>query len=168
MFRIANKYVNNIEDAKEIVQETFIKIYLHINDFRGLSREEIISLIVIYTKNTSLDFIRKQKRRIKTVSLDSENDKELKEYEITDNVDTPEDIIMQQDIKERLGRYVGLLSDAQREVIILKYYHHMKDKEIADILNIDESAVSSRLNRAKTKLREMIGDGDDEQDFKNR
>ena len=36
------------------------------------------------------------------------------------------------------------------------------------IKNIDESAVSSRLNRAKAKLREMIGGGADEQDFKNR
>lgn len=145
-----------------------MKVYLHIKDFRKLKREEIVGLIVIYTRNTSLDFIRKQVRRIKLISLTYEDDEDVKEYEIPSGEDTPEDIIILKDIKERLGKYVDLLPDAQRDVIILKYYHNKKDKEIAEILNIEESAVSSRVNRAKAKLREMIGGGADEQDFKNR
>lgn len=145
-----------------------MKVYLHIKDFRKLKREEIVGLIVIYTRNTSLDFIRKQVRRIKPISLTYEDEEEVKEYEIPSGEDTPEDIIIRKDIKERLGKYVDLLPDAQRDVIILKYYHNKKDQEIAEILNIDKSAVSSRVNRAKAKLREMIGGGADEQDFKNR
>jgi len=145
-----------------------MKVYLHIKDFRGLPREEIISLIVIYTKNSSLDFLRKQSRRISPSSLSYEDEEEVKEYEVPDDEDIPEDIVIRKDVQERVGKYVGLLPDTQREVIILKYYHHKKDKEIAEILNIDESAVSSRVNRAKAKLRKMIGGGDDEQDFKNR
>ena len=160
--------MNHTEDAKEIVQDTFLKVYRHIKDFRGLEREETIGMIVIYTRNTSLDFLRKKARRIKAGTLTYEDDEEIKEYEIPDDQDTPEEIIINMDISERLGKYIGLLPDSQREVILLKYYHSKKDKEIAEILNIDESAVSSRLNRAKAKLREMIGGGADEQDFKNR
>ncbi len=125
-------------------------------------------MIVIYTMNTSLDFLRKKARRIKAGTLTYEDEDEVKEYEIPDDQDTPEEVIIKKDIEERLGKYVGLLPDPQREVIMLKYYYSKKDKEIAEILNIDESAVSSRLNRAKAKLREMIGAGADEQDFKNR
>ena len=160
--------MNHTEDAKEIVQDTFLKVYRHIKDFRELEREETIGMIVIYTRNTSLDFLRKKARRIKAGTLTYEDDEEIKEYEIPDDQDTPEEIIINMDIRERLGKYIGLLPDSQREVILLKYYHNKKDKEIAEILNIDESAVSSRLNRAKAKLREMIGGGADEQDFKNR
>lgn len=167
-YKIAYGYVNHTEDAKEIVQDTFLKVYRHINDFRGLEREEIIAMIVIYTKNTSLDFLRKKSRRIKADPLTYEDEEEVKEYEIPDDQDSPEEIIINVDIRERLGKYIGLLPDSQREVIVLKYYHNKKDKEIAEILSIDESAVSSRLNRAKVKLREMIGGGADEQDFKNR
>ena len=145
-----------------------MKVYLHIKDFRGLPREEIISLIVIYTKNTSLDFLRKKARRIKTNTLTYEDEDEIKEYEIPDDQDNPEEIIINKDVGKRLGKYISLLSDSQREVILLKYYHNRNDKEIAEILNIDESAVSSRVNRAKVKLRKMIGGGADEQDFKNR
>lgn len=125
-------------------------------------------MIVIYTKNTSIDFLRKQSRRIKSSSLSYEDDDEIIEYEVPDVLNTPDNIIIDKELKERLGKYVGQLPDSQREVIILKYYHNKKDKEIAEILNINESAVSSRLNRAKVKLREMIGGGADEQDFKNR
>lgn len=125
-------------------------------------------MIVIYTKNTSIDFLRKQSRRIKSSSLSYEDDDEIIEYEVPDVLNTPDNIIIDKELKERLGKYVGQLPDSQREVIILKYYYNKKDKEIAEILNINESAVSSRLNRAKSKLREMIGGGADEQDFKNR
>ena len=113
--------MNHTEDAKEIVQDTFLKVYRHIKAFRELEREETIGMIVIYTRNTSLDFLRKKARRIKAGTLTYEDEDEVKEYEIPDDQDTP-----------------------------------------------DESAVSSRLNRAKAKLREMIGGGADEQDFKNR
>lgn len=125
-------------------------------------------MIVIYTRNTSLDFLRKKARRIKAGTLTYEDDEEIKEYEIPDNQDSPEEIIINKDTKERLGKYISLLPDSQRDVIILKYYHNKKDKEISEILSIGESAVSSRLNRAKVKLREMIGGAADEQGFKNR
>ena len=167
-YKIAYSYANNIEDAKDIVQDTFLKVYLHIRDFQKLTREEIIALIVIYTKNTSLDHLRKKTRRIKSDTLTYDNEEKITEYEIPDVQDTPEEIIVNREIGERLGKYIGLLPEAQREVILLKYYYNRKDKEIAEILNIDESAVSSRVNRAKVKLRKMIGGGADEQDFKNR
>lgn len=167
-YKIAYNYVNDLEDAKEIVQETFLKIYLHIKDFYGLSREETIAMIVIYTKNTSIDFLRKQVRRIKSGSFAYKDEEEIKEYEIPDVSGSPEEIIIKRELQERVGKYIGMLPDPQREVITLKYYYNKKDKEIADMLNINESAVSSRVNRAKRKLREMIGGSADEQDFKNR
>ena len=168
-YKIAYSYVNDLEDAKEIVQETFLKIYLHINDFCGLSREETIAMIVIYTKNTSIDYLRKQVRRIKSGSFTHKDcEEEIKEYEIPDVSSSPEELIIKRELQERVGKYIGMLPDPQREVIILKYYYNKKDKEIADMLNINESAVSSRVNRAKRKLREMIGGSADEQDFKNR
>lgn len=168
VYKLAYRYVNHPEDSKEIVQETFLKIYQHINDFRRLEREEIIAMIVIYTKNTALDFLRKRNRRINAGSLSYDDEDEVKEYDIPDTQATPEEIVISKELKERLGKYIGLLPERQREVIIFKYYLNLKDKEIADILSIDESAVSSRVNRAKSKLRKMIGGGADDQDLKKR
>ena len=118
-YKIAYSYVNHKEDAKDIVQDTFLKVYLHICDFRDLEREKIIAMIVIYTKNTAIDFLRKKSRRIKADSLTDE-DEDGKETEIPDGQDTPEDTVITLEERDRLAKFVGLLPDAQREVIVLK------------------------------------------------
>ena len=161
VYKIAYSYVNHKEDAKDIVQDTFLKVYLHIRDFRDLEREKIIAMIVIYTKNTVIDFIRKKSRRLPASSLTDECE-DGKEMEIPDEQDTPEDTVITLEERDRLAKLVGLLPDAQREVIVLKYYCGMKEREIAEALNISEGAVKLRVYRAKAKLRERMGGRTDE------
>ena len=158
VYQIAYGFVYDKEDAKDLVQETFIKIYKKIDKFRGLKRNEIIALIVIYTKNTSKDFLRRKKRRINPISLCYEEDGEEYEYEIPDSSDGPEEVFINQSISKQIGAHIDLLPDAQREVIILKYYYDFSAKDIGDILGITENAVNARISRAKDKLRETIGD----------
>lgn len=158
VYAIARGYVDTKEDAEDVVQEVFIKVYRNIDIFHDLEREEIIAWIVICTQNTAIDHIRKQKRRIKAFSLnyDDENGDE-KEYEIPDTDSIPEDVIVTKEIARRLGEYIDQIPDVQRHIIIYKYYYHMKNKAIAKVFGISETAVSSRLNRAKEKLRTLIG-----------
>lgn len=169
-YKIAYGFVRNSEDASDIVQDTFMKIYRNIDAFRGLEREQIISMVVIYTRNTSLDLLRKKSRQNGAVSPNRTDGEEgnNEEYELPDNNGNPEETVISKDISERLGKYVNMLPDPQREVIMLKFYHGMKEKEIAKILNISESTVSSRISRATAKLREMIGGSTDEEYFRNR
>ncbi len=157
VYRIAYSYVNNAEDAKDLVQETFFKIYRHIGDFESLKPEETIALIVIYTKHNAIDFLRKKKRRIHAISLYYETDDEdVREFEIPDPDETPEEVVIRQENSEQLRKYVDSLPETQREVLTLKYRYGMKEKDIGRILHVDESAVSSRINRAKVRLRKMI------------
>lgn len=168
VYKIAYKFVNNPDEASDIVQDTFLKIYRNIEYFKNVNRERTISLIVIYAKNASLDLLRKKSRKNKHFSSTYSDDDEVENDELPDDTDTPEEIIINRDIGERLAKYINMLPDSQREVIMLKYYHEMKEKEIAEILNITESTVSTRLSRAKEKLRELIGGSEDEEDFRNR
>lgn len=171
-YKIAYKFVKNPEDASDIVQDTFLKVHRNIKEFKKLENEQIISMIVIYTQNTSLDLLRKKYRKNNVVSLTRpDNDEEEggnEEYEIPDNGRTPEETVINRDLSERLEKYVNMLPEPQREVIMLKFYHGMKEKEIATILNIKESTVSSRVSRAKANLRKMIGGSEDEEYFRNR
>lgn len=156
VLRIAYGYLKNREDAEEIMQDTFFEVYRNIKLFRKLPREEIISLLVIYTRNNVIDFVRRKKRRIETISLNYEYDEETQEYEIPSQDHMPEELLLRKELGEQLGALIDSLSDAQRDVILLKYKYDMTDKEIARVLKIKESAVSSRLNRAKEKLRELM------------
>ncbi len=157
VYRIAYGFVDNEEDAKDIVQEVFLKVYRYIQKFRGLSREETIALLVICTRNQAIDFLRMQNRRLNPSSLTYEDDKdEIKEYEIPDPSLTPEEILVQNELAQRLGKYIDSLPAGQREALLLRYKFDMKEKDIARILKIDVSAVSSRLNRARNSLREKL------------
>ncbi len=157
VYRTAYSYVNNHDDAKDIVQETFLKVYLHIGNYRGLEPKNITALLIIYTRNTALDFLRKQKVRGKNIPLQYTNEEETKEYLIPDPGETPEEMLLRKSAAEELASYIDRLPEAQRDAIVLKYRYDLKEREIAEILKISEAAVSSRLNRAKVKLGKMLG-----------
>ena len=157
LYAIAYKMLGNREDAEDMVQETYIKVYRTIEKFYNLEREEIIALLVIYMKNTVRDFYRKKKSRVQTTSLIIDEDEEEREYDIPDQTSVPEEICIARENMQRLARCIDALPEAQRHVILLKYKYNMKDKEMAKILGITETAFTSRLNRARNSLRNMMG-----------
>lgn len=158
LYAIAYKMLGNKEDSEDMVQETFIKVYRTIEKFYNLSREETISLLVIYTKNTVRDFYRRNKCRIKTTSLFIEEGDEELEHDILDPAPAPEQIFITKEKMQRFAGYIDALPEAQRHAILLKYRYNLMDKEMAKVMGISETAVSSRLNRARESLRKMMGE----------
>lgn len=157
VYAIAYKMLGSKEDAEDMVQETFLKVYRSIEKFYDLEREEIIPLLVIYTKNTVRDHLRKHKHKGKSIPLVYEKDGEEKEYEIPDEALSPEETVINRESCKRMGTCIDALPEAQRHVVLLKYKYVLRDREIAKLLGISETAVSSRLNRAKESLRKMMG-----------
>lgn len=150
--------VGNKEDAEDIIQETFFKVYRNIKSFYNLEREDLIALLVIYMKNTAKDHLRKQKRRLKTVSQTYEDENgEEQEYIIPDNADAPDEVLIKREHSRQLAECIDLLPEGQRHALLLKYKYGYKESDIAKVLMISETAVSSRINRAKETLRKMIG-----------
>lgn len=164
LYAIALGYIENHEDAEDVVQDTYLKVYKNIEKFYDLERDEIIALLVIYTENTAKDYLRKRARSIQTIPLVYEDDGETLEYEIPDVGKTPEEIAVCKEMSDRLGVCIELLSDEQYQVLLLKYHYDMNYREIADALSISVSAVSSRINRAKETLRMMLGEDFNEQE----
>lgn len=154
--------LQNHHDAEEIVQDVFLKVYKTIETFRNLPREEIPSLIVIYTKNTALDYLRKKKREVHAAGIHCDNDGAEKkldiELDIKDNSPEPDEIIIDRERAEQIGAYIDSLPEKQRQVMILRYKYGMSEKSIAKAMSMTETAVSSCVNRAKKKLRKMIAE----------
>lgn len=146
------------EDAEDLVQETFIKVYRNLKRFHNLSREETAALLVIYNRYTVIDFLRKKKHKSGGISAYLDEDGEERELEIADDAPLPDELVIQKETIERCAACIDALPESQRTVVVLKYRYGYKDKEIAAVLNISESSVSSRLNRARAALRRMMGD----------
>lgn len=148
--------ISSKEDAEDIIQETYRKVYMNIKRFYGLDEESTIKLLTIYAKNTVKDFFRKNYKRFDTVSIEYEEDDEDKTIEIADTSNQPEDILINKEISTKLASYIDELAEGQRHAILLKYKFEMSNKEISKILCISETAVSSRLDRARATLKKLM------------
>lgn len=157
LYSIALRYVRNHHDAEEVVQDTFLKIYKVIEKVHNLPREKIAPFIVICIKHTAFDLIEKKRKRVETVDLIYDDDGEEKEYEVADDSPLPDEIVISKERAMNLGRCIDSLSEKQRHIILLRYYYGLSEKEIADLMSMSESAVSSCVDRAKKSLREKIG-----------
>lgn len=160
MYNSAYKILENRQDAEDALQDTFIKIYKNIDKFMSLSGDDLILLIVIYTRNTARDIKRRKNTEKKhTADMYTDEDGELVFPDIADPGASVEEIVVNKETITETRNYIDSLPTAQRDVIIMKYRLGMKEKEIAAALGISETAVSSRVLRAKEGLRKLMKKG---------
>ena len=127
--------VKNDDDAEDICQETFISVYKNLSKFREESN--IYTWIYRIAINITYDFFKKRKI----------------EFEINDDVlSLPEDVNF--DTKVILQEKLKLISEKEREIVILKDIYGYKLKEIAEIKNMNLSTVKSVYYKA---LKDMGG-----------
>ena len=127
--------VKNDDDAEDICQETFISVYKNLSKFREESN--IYTWIYRIAINKTYDFFKKRKV----------------EFEINDDVlSLPEDVNF--DTKVILQEKLKLISEKEREIVILKDINGYKLKEIAEIKNMNLSTVKSVYYKA---LKDMGG-----------
>ncbi|MCM1544379.1 MAG: sigma-70 family RNA polymerase sigma factor [Ruminococcus sp.] len=138
LFLIALSFTQNKTDSEDIIQNVFLKLWKQ-NEFEG--NEHIDKWLTRVTANESKNFIKSPFRKRRT-SLD--------EFEDTYTFD--------KDKNKDLFNAVMSLPTKLRTVIHLFYYEDMAIGEIADILKINQSAVKTRLHRARTQLKQMLGD----------
>jgi len=154
VFRLALNIAHNREDAEEIVQDSFVKAFLHLNEFHGGSRFSTwLTRIAI---NEALMKLRR--RRTNLLSLDEEVETEDHSIprEIADWGPTPEQRYSQLELREILAEAVGHLSPAYRIVFQLRDIEQFSTEETAQILGISSAAVKSRAMRARLAVRERL------------
>ena len=149
--------VRNYDDALDVSQEVFLKLYHNIGSFKGES--SFSSWLYRIAKNSALDFLRKQKNTRQNVSLVTESsDGEEVQLEIADTSEksSPESRILKKEQKEILYAALDDLSDEHREIIILRDIEGYAYEQITEILKLEHGTVKSRLFRARENLRKIL------------
>lgn len=142
MYAVCLRYSGNADDAQDLLQEGFIKVFKNLSKFRGDgSFEGWIRRIFV---NTSIEHFRK-KVNLYTVTETQEVTIEDKEWSVLDNLAEKDIITMIQE-----------LSPGYRAVFNMHVIEGYSHKEIADILGINEGTSKSQLARAKVVLRKMV------------
>jgi len=152
---IAYNIVGNLEDAKDVLQEAFVKVYLNIKGFQEKAKFSTWFYRIVV--NCSLDLLRK-KKRIKNVPIDSimDEDGQEKRLDIADNHWEPLKISMERELARDLEENINKLPEKQRICFILKHQNGLNIEEISHILKCNPATVKVHLFRAVNNLRKKI------------
>lgn len=155
IYRLGLKMLNNNQDAEDILQETFIKAYRHIGDFDG--RSTISTWLYRIATNEALMQIRRKRPQVISFEAPSPNKDELQEpLQIVDWCCLPEQEFLSAESRASLDQAVDQLPTSMKVVFILRDIEGLSTKETAQVLEISETAVKTRLSRARLRLREEL------------
>jgi RNA polymerase sigma-70 factor (ECF subfamily) len=140
----------SLEDAEDLLQETFIKVYTNLNGFD--TSLKFSSWIYRIAHNEVISNFRKLKVRPEKINSEINGDV-LKKIKSELNIEKEID---QKILKEKLVNLIDQLDIKYREVIILKYLESKSYEEISDIIKKPVNTVGTLINRAKNKLNNII------------
>jgi RNA polymerase sigma-70 factor (ECF subfamily) len=155
VYRIAMNILHSEQDAEDIIQETFIKVIHGIRNFEG--RSSLATWIYRIAVNEALMATRRRKGNL--VSIDAEIDTgegETTPVEIEDWCCRPEVETMDAELRREMDKAVAGLPEKLRIVFQLRDMEDLSIRETAQVLGLTDSAVKTRLLRARLILREEL------------
>lgn len=155
IFRLAQHITQNREDAEDVLQETFLKAYEHLDQFQGNSK--FYTWIVRIAVNQALMKLRRRKTD-KSVSIDENIDtgEDTIVREIAAWGEDPEQRFSREELGEILDSAIQSLEPPYRSVFVLRDIEDLSTEETAEALDLSIPAVKSRLLRARLQLREKL------------
>lgn len=144
------RMVNNHDDANDLLQNTFIKAWNAIGNFRGDAK--LSTWLHKIAINESLSFIEQEKKRL-NISLDDEESYVINTIEADTNIDGDE-------LALELRKAVAMLPEKQRLVFNMKYYDDMKYEEISEILGTSVGALKTSYHIAVKKIEKYFDERD--------
>ncbi len=138
--------VLNHDDADDVLQNTFVKVFQHLKDFKGESK--LFSWMYRIATNEAITFINKKAKRNGTTS-------EAMQTKIIDNLkaDTYFD---GNEIQIKLQKAVALLPQKQQLVFKMKYYEELKYEELSEILGTSVGALKASYHHAVKKIEDFV------------
>jgi RNA polymerase sigma-70 factor (ECF subfamily) len=147
----ANRYMRNPDDAADVFQEAFIRIFKGINGFEG--RSSLLHWMRSITIRVALTQLRRQRSRAEVSLEDWHGQQESKMLPSSSTTWTPEQQAEAGEIDQHVRNAVDTLPDHYRAIIVLRDLMGASTKETADTLGIEMNAASVRLHRARRALR---------------
>ena len=149
VFQLSYSFFQNREDALDIVQETFLKIYQKIHYYEA--GRSFKNWILQVAKNLCIDRYRKNHKKHDQKALGGD---EIEEVHLTDEKGTERN--SDTDIKIIMAKCLKQLPERQRMIFVMKHYNELKYKDIAETLGIAVGTVKSLNFKAVNKLRNLI------------
>lgn len=144
VYTLALRMVKNKEEAEEIAQDTFLKVYSNLTKFKGESK--FSSWIYRIAYNRSLDSIKKKKNRLETTTIDIDVEQYLPTItSVLDDLERQDRIVI-------LKNAIQELKGDDSVLVTLHYFEELSLTEISKIMDKETNVLKVRLFRARKKL----------------
>ncbi len=148
VFTLAYKMMKNKEEAEEVSQDTFIKVFNSLTKFKGESK--FSTWIYKITYNTCLDRLKKCKKENSVVYLDDFNEKQIKVIEsIIENIDEKERNL-------KIQECLKLLPSEEAFLLTLYYFDDQSIADIAKVIDCNSNNVKIKLYRSRKKMASIL------------
>lgn len=157
LYRMAYFITGNRSDSEDILQETFVKCFLHRKELKQPERFESWLYQILVRTAWRSEKRRKGKRELSFDGiLDNEEDTGMAERIQRDGKAEPLEQVLKAEMSSELWKAVNRLGMKHRTVVLLYYYNDLSTKEIAVMTGTLEGTVKSRLHKARLLLREQL------------
>jgi RNA polymerase sigma-70 factor (ECF subfamily) len=137
------RIVRNSQNAKDITQETFIKVYTHRKDIDP--EKNIKTWIFTIATNTAYDLLRGKKRK-NEISIDEDDE----------TISSLQTYYVQEGLISDVDKALTQINSEYRKVLVLFYQQGFEYKEIAEILGVPINTVKTHISRGKEQLKEKL------------
>jgi RNA polymerase sigma-70 factor (ECF subfamily) len=147
VYWVARRFTGSHDNADDITQEVFCKMYESLKEFRGES--SLYTWLYRVTVNASLNFLRRQKVR-EFLHIDEMFDIESPEGE------SPDSVVERSEQQSLIEQAVALLPEKQKAVFVMRYYEELPYEEIATMLKTSVGGLKANYFHAIRKIGEYV------------
>jgi len=152
VMRMALHMVGNREDANDLCQETFVRVYRALDTFD--SSRAFTPWLYRIAHNVVYDHFRRKKAR--PALADNDPERPIEETKADRNAANPQDTVISEEVKTRIQAAIQSLPENYRDVVIFRFVDDLSYAEIAETLNLTEANVMMRMSRARRLLRDKL------------
>jgi RNA polymerase sigma-70 factor (ECF subfamily) len=149
-YNLAKWLLRNEDDARDVVQEAYLRAFKSFGGFHGSNGRPWLLTIV---RNTAYNLIKKNQTANLTTTFDEE------QHVLDRESASPATLVEQDEKSQLIRRALDRLPDEFREIVVLRHLEGLSYKEIADVAHLAPGTVMSRLARARSKLKEFLKAG---------
>jgi RNA polymerase sigma-70 factor, ECF subfamily len=153
IYSFAYRYVGGGQDAEDVTQEAFMKVWRNLKKFD--QQKNFKTWVFAIAKNTAIDFLKK-KRAIPFSEFENEEGENIITETLADPSPLPNELLEKADMRQMLTLAMEMLSPKYRMVLFLRYNDHFSFKEIAESLSEPENTIRSRHRRALIMLKNLL------------
>lgn len=151
---IVSRYIKDFEEANDVVQESFIKAYRALDNFRGESA--FYTWLYRIAVNTAKNYLVARNRRPPSFDVDIEDAEFYSGAESLRELDTPDGVLFKEELQEVIDKSIADLPEDLRTAVTLREFEGLSYEEIAEVMECPVGTVRSRIFRAREAVDQQV------------